>query len=102
MSSCVPWTVEDVDGDNPHGAPGTFAFNVWDELNTAEPGAPQSEVIGVTCTHAQFAATQKKPGSAKMRKQLAAWFDSYLDAHPDELTAIQEQARIFCHIDSVN
>jgi hypothetical protein len=102
VSSCVPWTIEDIDGDNPRGAPGTFDFNVWYELNAPEYGAPQIEIIGVTCTRAEFNAAQDELVAAQDREQLAEWFDIYLNTHPDELAAIQDQARIFCHIDLVN
>lgn len=103
MSSCVPWTFEDLYGDNPQGAPGEFDFNVWYELDFRDENyGPQVEIIGVTCHSARYDqqnARRHRPGQQEA-EQLADWFSAYLDSHPDEFEAIKDLALQYSYVGS--
>ena len=110
MSSCVPWDFEDEQGDNPTGQPGCFSFDVWYEIihepgcrydanGDGEPGyGPVVEVVGVTCRYVDIDGDGYRQPSNDEEKKFSEWFQTYLDAHPDEHARIESAALQYMHV----
>jgi len=106
VSSCVPWTFEDFEGDNPFESAGTFDFNIWYELDYPDPEQPafysaDFEITGVTCTHVKFdGGGDVRRATDDENEQLADWFSSYIDGHLDEYEAIKDHAFQYSFVDA--
>lgn len=109
MTSCVPWDFEDEHGDNPTGQPGVFVFDVWYEIEH-EPGTrydangdgdpgygPAVEVLNVTCKSFDISGCGMRRPTQPENEQLGAWFQGYLDSHPDEYARVEADALQYMH-----
>lgn len=102
MGSRVFWSYSDNDGENPTGTPADFEFEIWYEFFDFDPErVPQIEITGVTCRSVHFDGEpeRSRTPTTEEEEEFSEWFSSYLDSHPKEFKAVQNQAREHAYVE---
>jgi hypothetical protein len=102
----LTWEIEDDEGQNPLGEPGSFEFHLDCDVTPGDPGylynhngdgypgyAPAVEIVSVTCTRL---ATDADPSGRKPTEDeqnaLSYWFYLWVDTHACDRESIEKQA----------
>jgi len=91
MTNWIPWDIDDDDGENPLGKPGTFEFNVEFDYDPGDPGCrydyngdgyPSHDahaiVTGAECKTIKLEDLPQRPPTENEIKLLEDWFLSML------------------------
>lgn len=102
MSSCVFWSTDDEDGDNPTGVAGNFEFRIWYEIDYGDEDflqEPSMEITAIDCVEVQFEDEEARSPTAEEDIALSDWLETSLNSNNTDIQGIEHMAFEYSYVD---